>query len=270
MRLLKIFLFTDGDSMVSYLEKLEQREGSIYENDVISKIISSIVEAEPLESILILDDLDRLDPEHVFRILNVFAAHFKDELKSEWANKFHFKKVIIVCDINNLRSIFHHKYGDNADFNGYIDKFYTSDIYHFDNKRAVSRIINKVIDSIRLKDGGDGDSIRYVTSIFFSKFLQDLFEILVDTGNLSIRNVMRIYDKLIGYYNEPINFKSVDLPLDTRGIVMAFQLRIVRDVFGDYKNMILRIKESSKKVKEFPNQGQYFDELFHIVIFDQR
>src|SRR5690606_11957375 len=88
------------------------------------------------ETVLIIDDLDRIDPEHIFRILNVFGAHFEngqfESFSSYTCNKFNFDKVILVCDINNIRNIFHSKYGTATDFAGYIDKFYTHEIFEYD------------------------------------------------------------------------------------------------------------------------------------------
>ncbi len=82
--------------------------------------------------ILVIDDLDRIDPEHIFRILNIFSAH--DKLGE---NKFGFIKVILVCDINNIKHIYHHFYGKNVDFFGYINKFYSSEVYEYSNKDYV-------------------------------------------------------------------------------------------------------------------------------------
>jgi hypothetical protein len=137
---------------------LELKEGTIYENDIVTKSISTSIEklkreninteevdenAKEKEVILIIDDLDRLDPEHVFRLFNVFASHFDNYEKDGKKNKFGFDKVLFVCDIKNIRNIFHHKYGSDVDFNGYIDKFYSSEIYHFDNRKAIVSILKK-------------------------------------------------------------------------------------------------------------------------------
>ena len=77
-------------------------------------------------TVLLIDDLDRLDPEHVFRLFNIFSAHYDDVTES---NKFGFDKIIFVCDINNIQQMFNHRYGINVEFNGYIDKFYSSEIF---------------------------------------------------------------------------------------------------------------------------------------------
>ena len=61
------------------------------ESDVISEIIKKKIQEskKEKESVLILDDLERIDPEHIFRILNVFSAHF-DLHNNELENKFGF------------------------------------------------------------------------------------------------------------------------------------------------------------------------------------
>jgi hypothetical protein len=95
------------------------------------------------KSVLIIDDLDRLDPEHIFRILNIFSA-FQDQHKE--TNKFGFDKVILVFDVENVRSIFRHKYGSGADFSGYLDKFYSQEIFWFDNELLKRHFVNITSD----------------------------------------------------------------------------------------------------------------------------
>ena len=92
IKLLKIF----GDN-------ISEKKGSIYEQDLISNIITESLEEHKADSstVLIIDDIDRIDPEHVFRILNVFSAHF--DLESETENKFNFDKIIVVCDLIKSR-----------------------------------------------------------------------------------------------------------------------------------------------------------------------
>ncbi|MFC1644792.1 P-loop NTPase fold protein [Patescibacteria group bacterium] len=96
------------------------------------------------ESVLILDDLDRLDPEHIFRILNVFSAFFEQNGEE---NKFGFDKIILVADYGNLKSIFHHKYGKDTDWKGYFNKFFSVGVHYFD----FDRIIRSAMDSVALK-----------------------------------------------------------------------------------------------------------------------
>ncbi|MCG8577686.1 MAG: hypothetical protein MI810_22585 [Flavobacteriales bacterium] len=123
----------------AFSKQLEEEEGSIYEYNLITEFISKGLETKPeLQNVLIIDDLDRIDPGHIFRLLNVFSAHM--DYKEE-GDKFGFDKIILVCDVNNLRNIFHCKYGADTDFNGYIDKFYSSKVFYFDNKNDLKRLL---------------------------------------------------------------------------------------------------------------------------------
>ncbi|MFL9834550.1 P-loop NTPase fold protein [Chryseobacterium terrae] len=120
----------------SFFKQQESKIGSFYENNAITqliyKLIKNIEEQSKKKMTLVIDDLDRIDPEHIFRILNIFSAH--DKLGE---NKFGFEKVILVCDINNIKHIYHHFYGKNVDFFGYINKFYSSEVYEYSNKNYV-------------------------------------------------------------------------------------------------------------------------------------
>ena len=90
--------------------------------------------------VLVIDDLDRLDPEHIFRLFNVFSAHF--DYNKSTRNKFGFDAVIFVCDIKNIRNIFRSRYGDTTDFSGYIDKFFSQEIFFFNNEKSIKNYVN--------------------------------------------------------------------------------------------------------------------------------
>lgn len=86
--------------------------------------------------VLVIEDLDRIDPAHLFRILNIFSAHIDfcyrlgcqpDETLV--GNKFGLDKVIFVMDYRNVHHIYSHFYGESANFEGYIEKFCSSN--HF-------------------------------------------------------------------------------------------------------------------------------------------
>ena len=68
----------------------------------------------------IIEDLDRLDPVHLFRILNVLSAHI--DYKST-TNKFGFTNIVAVLDYETAKHIFIHFYGEKANFDGYMSKF---------------------------------------------------------------------------------------------------------------------------------------------------
>lgn len=135
-----------------FLKKVE--ENKIIENDNLSQLINEKITAlkwKAKKSILILDDLDRIDPEHIFRIMNVFWAHFDVERENK-INKFWFDKIMLVWDYDNLKSIFHHKYWEKTDFRWYIDKFYSSNIYFFDNSKVVNSVTKDIIAAMKCDD----------------------------------------------------------------------------------------------------------------------
>lgn len=122
------------------IESIYNEKGSIYEFDLVSQLICDLIDEyrnkhAGKKVVLLIEDLDRIDPAHIFRILNVFSAHF-DRYNETWieskhkevvyANKFKFDKVITVCHYENIKNIYHHCYGKNTDFNGYIGKFSTT------------------------------------------------------------------------------------------------------------------------------------------------
>ncbi len=134
-----------------YLEDATTKKGHLYEEDFFTELIrvllSKVKKDEGKEVVLVIDDLDRLDPDHLFRILNVFSAH-NDFAGAEGDNKFDFDKVVFVCDYNNIENVFSHKYGVNSDFKGYIDKFYTG-IYWYSISKLVKEIIGKYLGEIK-------------------------------------------------------------------------------------------------------------------------
>lgn len=124
----------EAELLIHYLIRERARVGSVREIDGMTTIINELLERiravhPDKELILVLDDMDRLDPEHIFRLFNVFTAHYESRTER---NKFGFDKVIFVCDIQNIENIFYHKYGQHVDFDGYIKKFYSREIFRFD------------------------------------------------------------------------------------------------------------------------------------------
>ncbi len=182
--------------LIDFLREITLKNNSIYEENRITELISGLIEKlkeHSKEIILIIDDLDRLDPEHIFRILNVFACHF--DLPNFTKNKFGFHKVILVCDIDNIRNLFHSKYGLNVDFSGYIDKFYSREIFFYNKKEIVTQSINKILASIKFK-GNYENLINFKDSNKIST--ANFKEVLVDLVNydlLNLRTLLKLADK---------------------------------------------------------------------------
>jgi hypothetical protein len=138
---------TEGDfeKAVNIIEKLSEGAGNIYELDPISWLIAQSIAKQDKKSVLIIEDLDRIDPAHLFRILNIFSAHidrkylcsdetiYKDgeEKKlDELSNKFGFDKIIFVMDAESTEAAFMNFYG-NSNYEGYISKFISKRIFHY-------------------------------------------------------------------------------------------------------------------------------------------
>lgn len=117
---------TEEEKANKFINEFNYKKGFINEFDVISQFIYNIIsdykKSSKKKVVLIIEDLDRVDPGHIFRILNVFSAHFDNQSYGE-NNKYNFDKIITVCDYNNIENIYHHVYGENTDFIGYITKF---------------------------------------------------------------------------------------------------------------------------------------------------
>jgi hypothetical protein len=171
----------EESKVMAFLDKLHDEEGSLFEDNFYTQLIRKLLEqvkTEKKKTVLVIDDTDRMDPDHIFRILNVFAAHFDspDYMEGD-SNKFGFDKIVIVCDYENLHRIFSHKYGPRTDFAGYIDKFFSKCIFRFDNSSSIHAIINSIVP--------DNFNSRLP---YFELIISDL----IKTENISLREVLKL------------------------------------------------------------------------------
>ncbi|MEQ8469916.1 MAG: AAA family ATPase [Marinoscillum sp.] len=180
-----------------FRSQIENKLGSIYENNAITQLIYECIgrlKNGGKQVVLIIDDLDRIDPEHIFRILNVFSAHFDQydfEVDQEAPkNKFGFDKVILVGDYGNIKSVFEHRYGVHADSNGYLDKFYSESVFDYDNEKAIVNFLERV-------KFYDDDVPLFMSHQLESKCIELLFKIimlLVEEEKLNLRKLLK-YEK---------------------------------------------------------------------------
>lgn len=123
-------------------DKIESK--GIYECDIITKLIIDSISRwkeknQNKKLVLLVEDLDRIDPAHLFRILNVLSAHIDYSYKfgvsptrdSIDGNKFGFDNIVCVLDYDNLISIFRHFYGEFTSWDGYISKFSTKGYFKY-------------------------------------------------------------------------------------------------------------------------------------------
>lgn len=157
----------DFNKAAKYIESFSK---DIYELDVISYLIIQTLQRikdKGRQPVLVVEDLDRIDPAHLFRILNVFSSHIDrscqcsiytiyddkgnkihtDELK----NKFGFDKIIMVLDYITTQRIFCHFYGEEANYQGYIAKFLSHNVFHYSVKEyAISQLANHLSSKCNL------------------------------------------------------------------------------------------------------------------------
>lgn len=189
--------FEDEERFITnFLEKIENNVGSSNEMDSYSNMISELLRRvtakfEKKSSVLVIDDLDRLDPEHIFRLFNIFSVNFG---KDKVLNKFGFDKIIFVCDIENIKNIYKHKYGANVDFSGYIDKFYSISPYEFDNLDTVWKHIDQFIEALDDENQslfGNEETrsdLKFHRFNFFKAFVQSL----LNNRLLNLRTLLHV------------------------------------------------------------------------------
>lgn len=138
-----------------FLNSVEQNP--IVAQDVISNIIHRGIEEykkkfPTKKVVLVIEDLDRIDPSHLFRILNIFSAHidfcYRQGSKPDETlagNKFGLDKVVFVMHYENVKNIYSHFYGPDTSFEGYIDKFCSSNHFNYSLQEERDSYFNKQI-----------------------------------------------------------------------------------------------------------------------------
>lgn len=189
--------------------------------------------------ILVIDDLDRIDPEHIFRILNVFSSHMNFIGESP---KFIFDKTILIGDIENLRNIFHSKYGSNTDFSGYIDKFYSNSIYHFDNKESLKANLVSFISKINYPKSIDPEIFKD-GNLFFTALMNILFE-MINARALNVRSLINVTRMEIEEF-PTIYFKGY--PIQVKNFPFITILILVERISGGYKEFIDNLTKTKIK-----------------------
>lgn len=256
----------EGDAFANFLLEIETKKGSLFENDLITNLIEKVLVRHSTstnkQNVLIIDDIDRLDPEHIFRILNIFSAHFDEELYKNKGklNKFGFDKIILVFDYDNLKSLFAAKYGINADFNGYIDKFYSHEVFFFNNRSILINHIGDVLSKMDYKDKIMESSLWH-----FGRTDEGLFEkIVIETflsGYLSLRTLNRVIEKNIDTQNSSVNtlFNRGNKPFS------LFLLKLIYFLFGTTDD-IIKILEELKTRKVNFKIDNYTREVIYLVL----
>jgi hypothetical protein len=222
-----------------FLESIEQKKGNAYEMDAVSELIFDLIERIKIEnnkqSVLVIDDLDRLDPEHIFRLFNIFSAHY-NEVNGN--NKFGFDKIIFVRDIENIRKIFHHRYGFDVDFSGYIDKFYSISPFDFDNRIYVKEKISELLQKIEFSS--NLEFYNFKNNEVFSDSARAIIQTLIDGRLLNLRMMLNYPIFVVPDFH----FGKNDINSRHCPIIVLFYL--LKNFYGSFDILFFKIKNLSE------------------------
>lgn len=130
-------------SIETFFDRFKAMKGGIYEQDNFSIAIKATIkkiQEKGRKCVLIIEDLDRIDPGHLFRTLNVLGAQIDAD---DQTNKYGFDNIVAVLDYRMTEHIFHHFYGDDANYNGYMSKFTSHNIFDYSiTREAIKTFVN--------------------------------------------------------------------------------------------------------------------------------
>lgn len=238
-----------------FIEGIVQTKGSIYEVDLYSELIINLILRLKTQTqkkiVLVVDDLDRIDPDHIFRILNIFASHV--DLENDTENKFDLDKIILSCDIDNIRALFHNKFGQNVNFSGYIDKFYSQDIYRFNNTQEVAAAVNQIMLSIKVEN--ESVAHNYIKNPNYDEFQYIKFILisLVTSNAINLRTLIKLHNR---DYEMKIKYYSVGgTKVSNNQVPGILVFEFLMQFFGDVSS----ISNALERVQFYDNLASEFD-----------
>lgn len=234
-----------------YLKSIGEKviNESDWVSQLISELISQIKGKSDKEVVLWIDDLDRIDPAHLFRILNIICAHSDSEFfdnEEGTPNKFGFHRIILTGDLRNIRSLFHHYYGQAADFKGYMDKFYDEygEVYQFNFQKSILEFlqINKLIPDLESDDSKP-------TNLGGFNFI---IKVLIEEGLLNTRTLLKAQnlDRSSSKIDGQVKVNEFD-SMKSNEMLFPSYVKWLRYVYGDLDEVISTFDKLSKiRVKE--------------------
>lgn len=235
----------DVDIAKEFLLKFESNPG-ITEYDTISCLITKCIQKikdRGKRVVLLIEDLDRIDPAHLFRILNVLTAHIDrnhilvQEFESkQLGNKFDFDKIITVFDYTNTKNIYNHIYGIETSFKGYINKFITHGYFPYSMEKVTSDYVNQSLSELLgipipffennsfFRDKISSLSIREAESLLRNTKDEIIDAFIVVTGGYSITTNNKLSQFLVVLKRLQIDYSS-----------------IAKNLFGDYSMSFMEI-----------------------------
>lgn len=261
------------EELAEFCEGFEEKTGSIYEHNYITKVINTFLselkcDSKGSKNVLVIDDLDRIDPEHIFRILNLLSAH-NNHFNQE--NKFVFDHIIIVCDLDNIEKIFHHKYGVGVDFDGYIDKFFSTEIFSINNDDALLIYVDSLDAKLKFSIG-ERQFILFLLKYFVSQNIVTIRKLMkinfpIFVKSFKIDELDQIDPRYYGIAGFGFITPNSKLFVDSSDLSILKILVFFSRVFGSLKKFQVVIQELSlsKKSEQF-NARVYLDMCSYLAL----
>ena len=185
----------DEVAIDTYFERFEGMKGGIFEQDQYTEAIKAIIQKiqeHGKKCVLIIEDLDRIDPGHLFRILNVLGAHIDED---ENSNKFGFDNIVAVLDYEVTEHIFYHFYGESANYEGYMSKFISHNKFEY----SVTRVaVEALADFIKTECKLDNQDFEYPW--ISQQKVGEIGTLKEKLLTLSIRDVVNVLDDIEKQY----------------------------------------------------------------------
>lgn len=186
-----------------YLNGFYGKKGSISECDAFTCLIQKSLMQTNAKSVLIIEDLDRIDPAHLFRIMNVLSSQVDNPYykESPHGNKFGFHKVILVMDYEIARHLFHHFYGKEANYEGYMNKFLNTLPFKF----SISQEAKRQVSDRLMQIFGTSDVLKLNGPVDLRTGLnpRDFFSLDSELNKLSVRRCKEFLDDNISIHIKP-------------------------------------------------------------------
>ena len=198
-----------------YFDRFKNTKGGLFEFDQFTFAIQRTIRAIQKvgqRCVLVIEDLDRLDPGHLFRILNVLSAHIDSD---KCTNKFCFDNIVAVLDYDTTRHIFHHFYGEKANYEGYMSKFMSSHPFEYSIMKVAQQQLFNYIEK-ECHFSALCEFPANVNNVTLPKCL----------ASLSVRDVVHILDK-------------IELQIDSQDVELPYYNGVIRSV--DYLTRLLAV-----------------------------
>lgn len=235
-------LATEDDRIVAFLDKVDSN--FVYECDIITKIIQKAIadykRRKKKKVLLVIEDLDRIDPAHLFRILNVLSAHidfsYKYFVKPDntlIGNKFDLDNIVLVVDFKNLHSIYKHFYGQNTSFDGYISKFLSSVPFTYSlEKQKENYVVKKLVELTQVNE----------------KVIKDVMGAdIIKSG--TIREIVQSFDIKKQIICQPKIFaRNQTVKLDTSVLRLIAVMRRLKMSDEEIREKIIQIKTTNESM----------------------